>query len=66
MYEQYFKERNLPIPQPQDLYQMVLPICKHFIELRYHLLQLFYDLMFENTLTGLPICRPLFFEASSD
>lgn len=29
-------------------------------------MQLFYDLMFDNTLTGLPICRPLFFGAPDD
>ena len=38
----------------------VLPVCKHFIELRYQLLQLFYDAMHENARTGIPIVRPLF------
>lgn len=48
------------IPEPRDLYYMVLPICKHYIQLRYRLMQLFYDALFENTLNGLPICRALF------
>lgn len=66
MYVEYFKERNLPIPQPQDLYEMVLPICKHYIELRYRLMQLFYDCLFENTLDGMPICRPMFLNDPQD
>ena len=46
--------------------RMVLPVCKHFIQLRYRLLQLFYDAMFENTTNGLPICRPLFLNDPQD
>lgn len=42
------------------LYKSVLPICKYYIELRYRMMQLFYDGMFNNMLTGMPICRPLF------
>ena len=38
---------------------MVLPVCRHYIERRYRLLQLFYDAMFENCLTGMPICRSM-------
>ncbi len=44
----------------EPMYRAVLPVCKYYIELRYRLLQLFYDAMFENTLNGMPICRPLF------
>lgn len=44
----------------RPMYRAVLPVCKYYIELRYRLLQLFYDAMFENTLDGMPICRPLF------
>ncbi|MFM2027780.1 MAG: hypothetical protein RLZZ339_2497 [Cyanobacteriota bacterium] len=66
MYLEYFQERNLPIPQPQDLYAMVLPICKHYIELRYRLMQLFYDCLFENCLDGMPICRPMFLNDPQD
>lgn len=67
MYVEWFDQyRGGQLPEPQDLYRMVLPICKHYIELRYRLLQLFYDAMFENTLNGLPICRPLFLGAPED
>lgn len=67
MYVEWFdRYRGGQLPEPQDLYRMVLPICKHYIELRYRLLQLFYDLMFQNTLNGLPICRALFVHAHAD
>ena len=48
------------------LYESVLPVCKYYIELRYTLLQLFYDAMFENTLDGMPICRALFLTNPED
>ncbi len=40
----------------------VLPMCRKYIELRYQLIQVFYDLMYENAQTGKPIVRPLFFK----
>jgi alpha-glucosidase len=67
MYVEWFNQyRDGNLPEPQDLYRNVLPICKHYIELRYRLLQLFYDAMFANTFSGLPICRPLFLNDSHD
>ncbi len=54
---------------PQDyryMYEAVLPVCRHYIGLRYRLMQLFYDALFENTLTGLPISRPLFLSQETD
>jgi alpha-glucosidase len=56
---------NIP-EEERYLYSCVLPICKHYIELRYRLLQLFYDAMFENTLNGMPICRPMFLNDNHD
>ncbi|WP_261226504.1 TIM-barrel domain-containing protein [Ancylothrix sp. D3o] len=67
MYEKWFEDyRGGNLPEPQDQYRMVLPICKYYIELRYRLLQLFYDAMFENTLNGMPICRPMFLNEPYD
>ncbi|NEP81579.1 MAG: alpha-glucosidase, partial [Okeania sp. SIO3B3] len=67
MYIEWFGQyRNGNIPEPQELYYMVLPICKHYIQLRYRLMQLFYDALFENTLDGVPICRPLFLNDPQD
>lgn len=67
MYEEWFNEyRGGELPEPADLYRMVLPICKHYIQLRYRLMQLFYDSMFSNTISGVPICRPLFINDPKD
>ncbi|KAI5919462.1 glycosyl hydrolases family 31-domain-containing protein [Camillea tinctor] len=41
------------------LYRAVLPICRYQIRLRYSLMQLMYDAMFENIITGLPIARAM-------
>ncbi|KAF4452162.1 alpha-1,4-glucan lyase [Fusarium austroafricanum] len=41
------------------LYRAVLPVCKYQIRLRYSLMQLLYDAMFENMVTGLPIARAM-------
>jgi alpha-glucosidase len=40
--------------------------CRKYIEIRYKLLQLFYDLLYQCTQTGLPICRPLFLTDRTD
>ncbi|WP_414519229.1 TIM-barrel domain-containing protein [Nostoc sp. PCC 9305] len=67
MYVEWFNQyQSGKLPEPQNLYRMVLPICKHYIELRYRLMQLFYDGMFENSLNGLPISRPLFINDPGD
>lgn len=57
-YVEWFQTYGQPLPDP-PLYEMVVPVCRYYIGLRYRLLQLFYDALFENTLTGMPICRPL-------
>lgn len=44
----------------------VLPACKKYIEIRYKLLQYYYDAMYECTRTGMPICRPLFLTDRND
>lgn len=58
-----FQHASIP-DQDKPMYYAVQPVCKYYIELRYRLMQLFYDRMFENSLTGMPICRALF--VSSD
>ncbi len=64
--EWFYQWNNGVIPEPRSLYEMVLPICRHYIQLRYRLMQLFYDALFENTVDGLPICRPLFLNDPQD
>jgi len=62
-----FAENRHRVPAAdQWLYDTVVPACRHYIELRYRLIQLFYDAMFENTLTGLAIVRPLFVNDDHD
>lgn len=48
------------------LYQAVLPVTRHYVRLRYRLLQLLYDAMFEGTQTGVPIVRPLMLNDGQD
>ncbi|GEP44072.1 TIM-barrel domain-containing protein [Brevifollis gellanilyticus] len=40
--------------------------CRTYVELRYTMMQIYYDAMFEWTQTGLPICRPLFLNEPQD
>lgn len=40
--------------------------CRKYINIRYQLLQLFYDCMFENTQNGMPIARALFLNETED
>jgi alpha-glucosidase len=47
-YTEWFATYNQPVPDPA-LYEMVVPVCRHYIGLRYRLMQLFYDAMFEST-----------------
>jgi len=43
----------------KTIYGAVLPVCRYYIRLRYSLMQLLYDAMFENMVTGLPIARAM-------
>ncbi|WP_255113548.1 TIM-barrel domain-containing protein [Synechococcus lacustris] len=67
MYFEWFNNNsNGILPEPAQHYQSVLPACRYYIQLRYRLLQLFYDAMFEGTVNGLPICRSMFLHANQD
>jgi len=61
-YDGYNKQFQEPYAYP-DPYQST---CRKYIEIRYKLLQLFYDALYECTQNGLPICRPLFLTDRSD
>lgn len=58
-YQQHY-EQNQDKFQGRDgeVYRSVLKTCRYFIRLRYSLMQLMYDAMFENMLTGLPSRGP--------
>ncbi|PQE17387.1 alpha-14-glucan lyase protein [Rutstroemia sp. NJR-2017a BVV2] len=50
--------QNVP-EKDHNMYYSVLPICRYMVQLRYSLLQLLYDAMFENMISGLPIARSM-------
>ena len=61
-YDGYNKQYQEPFAYA-DPYQSA---CRKYIEIRYKLLQLFYDSLYQCTQTGLPICRPLFLTDRND
>lgn len=54
-YDGYHKQYQEPFAYAEP----VPTICRKYINIRYKLLQLFYDSLYEANQTGLPICRPL-------
>ncbi|HEY8402013.1 MAG TPA: TIM-barrel domain-containing protein, partial [Cytophagaceae bacterium] len=52
--------------QERYMYYAVLPVCKYYIQLRYKLLPLLYDGMFENVITGLPFVKAMFLTDGHD
>lgn len=62
----FYENRHRALEEDRWLYDLTLIACRHYINLRYRLLQLFYDALFENTRTGLPIVRPLFVNDDHD
>ncbi len=68
-FQELYKFQDYADFAPQDerfMYRSVLPVSKLYIKLRYKLMQLFYDAMFENTITGMPIARPMFLQDHDD
>ncbi|KAM0226789.1 hypothetical protein ACHAPO_012072 [Fusarium lateritium] len=59
-YQKYYEENSSRFQgQEAMIYRAVLPVCRYLIRLRYSLMQLMYDAMFENMVTGLPIARAM-------
>lgn len=57
-YENY--RRTHAIPENQEtVYRAVLPATRYLVRLRYSLLQLLYDTMWEHTIRGLPMARAM-------
>lgn len=61
-YNGYTKE----FQEPYRYGEPTLTYCRRYIELRYRLLQLYYDAMYEWTQTGMPIARALFLNDPAD
>jgi len=58
-YTEHFEKNKDLLRSEEWLYTSVEPVCRYYVELRYTLLQLLYDTMFENQVNGLPIARTL-------
>lgn len=59
-YQQHYEQNQDKFQGREgEIYRGVLKTCRYFIRLRYSLMQLLYDAMFENMLTGLPIARAM-------
>ncbi|CAE6473102.1 unnamed protein product [Rhizoctonia solani] len=62
-----YAEKAHEAPDNQKwLYYATLPVCRYYVTLRYTLLQLLYDQMFDNLLTGLPVARSLIITDEQD
>lgn len=68
-FQELYKFQDYALEAPFNerfMYHSVLPVSRMYVKLRYQMLQLFYDAMFENTITGLPIVRPMFLQDEQD
>ena len=59
-YRNHYDGYNKLFQEPYKYGEPVPTNCRKYIELRYRLIQVFYDAMFENTVNGMPIARALF------
>lgn len=63
----YYNANPLMVPEKdRNLWLAVEPICRYYVKLRYSLMQLLYDTMFEHQFHGLPIARALIITDSDD
>ena len=59
-YAKYYNEHEQEIGEDEALiFKAVLPVTRYFTKLRYSLMQMLYDAMFENIFTGLPVVNSL-------
>jgi alpha-glucosidase len=65
-FRNHYDNYNKTFQEPYNYGFQVANYCRRYIEIRYKLLQYFYDAMVECTRTGLPICRPMFLTDRAD
>ena len=65
-FRNHYDGYNKAFQEPYRYGEPYASICRNYINIRYKLLQYFYDALFECNQTGLPICRPLFLTDRSD
>ncbi|KAI5789670.1 glycosyl hydrolases family 31-domain-containing protein [Peziza echinospora] len=64
--DHYFSNPRAFTEGDRYIWLAVEPVCRYFIKLRYTLMQLLYDAMFEHQFDGLPIARALIITDSND
>ena len=65
-YRNHYDGYNKAFQEPWRYPEPVPTICRKYVELRYRMLQIFYDAMFEWTQSGMPIARALFLNDPDD
>ncbi|MBM7116648.1 TIM-barrel domain-containing protein [Archangium primigenium] len=65
-YRNHYDGYNKQFQEPYAYGEPVPTHCRKFVELRYRMLQLYYDSMYQATQTGLPIARALFLNDPQD
>jgi alpha-glucosidase len=65
-YRNHYDGYNKAYQEPYNYDSEVTDACRKYIEIRYKLLQLFYDAMYEYTRIGVPICRAMFLNDPTD
>ena len=65
-YRNHYDGYNKDFQEPYRYGEQVPTNCRKYIELRYRMLQIYYDTMYEWTQTGMPIARALFLNDPHD
>lgn len=65
-YRNHYDGYNKAFQEPFAYGEPVPTNCRRYVELRYRMLQVYYDAMYECTQTGLPIARALFLNDPGD
>ncbi len=59
-------EKNTANQEAWEFGEEALTISRKYVELRYTLMQYFYDLFYESHIKGVPVARPVFMEFEND
>lgn len=65
-FRNHYDGYNKQFQEPMFYGEPVPTHCRKFVELRYRMLQVYYDAMYEATQTGMPIARALFLNDPQD
>lgn len=65
-YRNHYDGYNKQFQEPYAYGEPVPTNCRRYVELRYRMLQIYYDAMYEWTQTGMPIARALFLNDPAD